>query len=37
MLKEQKEFAAMRAQIHQPCKEVLDCRLTAKRMAKLFQ
>lgn len=37
LLKEQKEFAAMREQIHQPCKEVLDCRLTAKRMATLFQ
>ena len=34
---EMKEFDQMRKQIYQPCKEVLDCRLVAKRLAKLFQ
>jgi hypothetical protein len=27
----------MRAIIHQPCKEVLDCRLVAKRLTQLFE
>ena len=31
-----KEFDEMRNKIHHPCKEVLDPRLTAKRLAKLF-
>jgi biotin-dependent carboxylase-like uncharacterized protein len=35
-LDEIKELDAMRAIIHQPCKEVLDCRLVAKRLTKLF-
>jgi allophanate hydrolase subunit 2 len=35
-LEEIKELDAMRAIIHQPCKEVLDCRLVAKRLTKLF-
>lgn len=35
-LEEVKELDAMRAAIHQPCKEVLDCRLVAKRLTKLF-
>jgi allophanate hydrolase subunit 2 len=35
-LEEMKELDAMRAIIHQPCKEVLDCRLVAKRLTKLF-
>lgn len=36
-LDEVKELDAMREIIHQPCKEVLDCRLVAKRLAKLFE
>jgi biotin-dependent carboxylase-like uncharacterized protein len=36
-LDEIRELDAMRAIIHKPCKEVLDCRLVAKRMAKLFE
>lgn len=36
ILAEQDEFQAMRDQIHQPCREVLDCRLTARRMTSLF-
>ena len=36
-LKEIKELDAMRTIIHQPCKEVLDCRLVAKRLMKLFE
>ena len=35
--KQSKEFAEMRKTIHQPCKEVLDCRLVAKRLSKLFE
>lgn len=35
--KQGKEFAEMRKIIHQPCKEVLDCRLVAKRLSKLFE
>ncbi|MEE1086681.1 MAG: biotin-dependent carboxyltransferase family protein [Schaedlerella sp.] len=35
--KQSREFAEMRKIIHQPCKEVLDCRLVAKRLSKLFQ
>jgi allophanate hydrolase subunit 2 len=35
-LDEIKELDEMRAIIHQPCKEVLDCRLVAKRLTKLF-
>ena len=35
-LDEEKEYIAMRNQIHTPCKEVLDCRLVAKRISKLF-
>jgi len=34
--KELKELDEMRAIIHQPCKEVLDCRLVAKRVSRLF-
>lgn len=36
-LEEVSELDAMRKIIHQPCKEVLDCRLVAKRLAKLFE
>jgi biotin-dependent carboxylase-like uncharacterized protein len=35
-LDEMNEFDEMREIIHQPCKEVLDCRLVAKRLRKLF-
>jgi biotin-dependent carboxylase-like uncharacterized protein len=35
-LKEEKEYERMRNEIHVPCKEVLDCRLVAKRISKLF-
>lgn len=35
-LEEQKELDRMRKIIHKPCKEVLDCRLVAKRLTKLF-
>ena len=34
--KKVEEFDEMRNKIHHPCKEVLDPRLTAKRLAKLF-
>lgn len=34
--KEQKEIEALRKTIHKNCKEVLDCRLVAKRLTKLF-
>lgn len=34
---ELKELDEMRKIIHQPCREVLDCRLVAKRLAKLFE
>ena len=33
---EEKELAAMRMQIHKPCKEVLECRQVAKRLRRLF-
>ena len=36
-LKEIEELDAMRKIIHQPCKEVLDCRLVAKRLRKLCE
>lgn len=36
LLEEVKELDGMRKIIHQPCKEVLDCRLVAKRLTKLF-
>ncbi len=35
-LEEEKQYVAMRSQIHTPCKEVLDCRLVSKRISKLF-
>lgn len=34
---ELKEFSEMRKQIHKPCKEVLESRLVAKRLTKLFE
>ena len=36
-LKEQKQLDKMRKIIHKPCKEVLECRLVAKRLTKLFE
>ena len=36
-LDELKELDKMRDIIHKPCKEVLECRLVAKRLTKLFQ
>ena len=36
MLKEEKEFSSFREKIYTPCKEVLECRLVAKRIGKLF-
>ncbi len=33
---EVKELDRMRKKIHQPCKEVLECRLAAKRLTRLF-
>lgn len=36
-LKEMKELDGLRKIIHQPCKEVLECRLVAKRLTKLFE
>lgn len=36
ILDEIKELDEMRKIIHQPCKEVLECRLVAKRIRKLF-
>ena len=35
-LEEEKQYVAMRSQIHTPCKEVLDRRLVSKRISKLF-
>ena len=35
-LEEEQEYRDMRAKIHTPCREVLDCRLVAKRLSKLF-
>lgn len=37
LMKEQRELAKMRKVIHEPCKEVLDVRLVAKRVATLFE
>jgi len=34
---ELKEMDEMRHTIHKPCKEVLQCRMTAKRLTKLFE
>ena len=36
-LQEVQELDGMRRIIHQPCKEVLECRLVAKRLRKLFE
>ena len=36
LLQEEKELQDMRKIIHKPCKEVLECRLAAKRLSKLF-
>lgn len=36
-MKEIAEIEEMRKRIHKPCKEVLECRLVAKRVSKLFQ
>ena len=36
-LKEQRQLDKMRKIIHKPCKEVLECRLVAKRLTKLFE
>ncbi len=36
-LKELHDIEELRKIIHQPCKEVLECRLVAKRMRKLFE
>ena len=36
-VEEMKELDGLRKIIHQPCKEVLDCRLVAKRLRKLFE
>lgn len=36
LLQEERELQDMRKTIHKPCKEVLDCRLAAKRLSKLF-
>ncbi len=36
-LEELKELEKLRDLMHQPCKEVLECRLTAKRLSKLFE
>lgn len=33
---EEHAYEKMRSEIHVPCKEVLDCRLVAKRVSKLF-
>lgn len=37
LLDEVKEMNHFRKEIYQPCKEVLDCRLVAKRISKLFE
>ena len=34
---EEMAYEKMRTEIHVPCKEVLDCRLVAKRVSKLFE
>ena len=36
-MEEMKELDGLRKIIHQPCKEVLECRLVAKRLRKLFE
>ena len=36
-LEELKELDAMRRTVHQPCREVLECRLTAKRIRSLLE
>lgn len=36
ILEEEQELNRLRNKIHTPCKEVLDCRQTAKRLSKLF-
>ena len=36
LLKEEEEFSAFRKKICTPCREVLECRLVAKRIGKLF-
>lgn len=36
LLYEERELQDMRKTIHKPCKEVLECRLAAKRLSKLF-
>jgi len=36
LLLEERELQDMRKIIHKPCKEVLECRLAAKRLSKLF-
>ena len=36
LLLEERELQDMRKTIHKPCKEVLECRLAAKRLSKLF-
>ena len=35
-LEEIRELDKMRKKIHQPCREVLECRLAAKRLTRLF-
>lgn len=37
LMQEEKELDAMRREIHKPCKEVLECRLVAKRVRTLFE
>lgn len=37
ILDELNKMSAMRTAIHKPCKEVLECRLTAKRVRSLFE
>ena len=37
LLDEVAEINELRRQIYQPCKEVLECRLVAKRLSRLFQ
>ena len=36
-LAELEELNEMRKKIHRPCKEVLECRQTAKRLRRLFE
>ncbi len=36
-LEEMEELNEMRKKIHQPCKEVLECRQTARRLRRLFE